>query len=132
MLDVTPDEEMVNEGVIRDILNRIQRLRKDFKIVPTDNIDVYYQVTPDESKLGALIRKSAENIEANIKKPFKSYEKTLSLQVAPKSFDVIFCFVLKTNQIYKIKSNFLIIYLSLWMENSSCGSKRKLLLKRNK
>ena len=97
LLDVTPDEEMVNEGVIRDILNRIQRLRKDFKIVPTDNIDVYYQVTPDESKLGALIRKSAENIESNIKKPFKPYEKTLSLQVAPKSFEVIYCFLLFLN-----------------------------------
>lgn len=88
LLDVTPDEEMLNEGVVRDILNRIQRLRKELKIVPTDNIDVYYQCEPNESKLGALVKKSAENIESNIKKPFKPYEKGLALNVTPKSFEV--------------------------------------------
>lgn len=89
LLDMTPDEEMVNEGVIRDILNRIQRLRKEMKIVPTDTIDVYYQVTPSESKLAALLQKSADNIETNIKKPFKPYQKDLTLTNAtPKSFEV--------------------------------------------
>ena len=90
MLDMTPDEEMVNEGVVRDILNRIQRLRKELKIVPTDNIDVYYECQPNESKLATLVRKSAENIESNIKKPFRPYEKSLTLNATPKSFEVIY------------------------------------------
>lgn len=85
---MTPDEEMVNEGVLRDILNRIQRLRKEFKIVPTDNITIYYQVTPAGAKLSSLLTKSIEYIESNIKKPFKAYEKTLDLKASPKSFDV--------------------------------------------
>lgn len=87
-MDVTPDEEMLNEGVVRDILNRIQRLRKEFKIMPNDNIEVYYRVTPNESKLSSLMKKSVEYIESNIKKPFKPYDPKVTLSVAPKNFEV--------------------------------------------
>lgn len=88
LLDVSPDEEMVNEGVLRDVVNRIQRLRKEFKLVPTDDIVVYYEVKPAESKLNQLLGKSIEFLESNIKKPFKQYSKDLSLTVKGKTFDV--------------------------------------------
>lgn len=93
LLDVTPDEEMVNEGVLRDILNRIQRLRKEYKLVPTDAIEVYYQVTPSTSKLSTLVNKSVDYLKSNIKKPFKPYDKSLTLTVSSKSFDVTFSFI---------------------------------------
>lgn len=104
LLDVTPDEEMLNEGILRDIVNRIQRLRKDYKIQPGDNIDVYYQVNPAESKLDALLKKSIEYVQTNIKKPFKQYESGLKLNVAPKTFEVnkfLICCTLMIN-IYSI------------------------------
>lgn len=87
LLDTTPDEEMVNEGVLRDIGNRIQRLRKDLKIVPTDEIVVYFNVADQNSKLNNLMKKSIEFVENTIKKPFKQYVDGLELKSAKKVFD---------------------------------------------
>ena len=85
---MTPDEEMVNEGVLRDVVNRVQRLRKEYKIIPTDDITVYYQVANADSKLNSLISKSIEYIETNVKKPVKLYDPSLKLKVKGKSFEV--------------------------------------------
>jgi len=88
LLDTTPDQEMLDEGVLRDIVNRIQRLRKEFKIVPTDEIVVYYQVTPADSDLDKLLKKSEEFLVSNIKKPFRPYDKNVKISVEGKSFEV--------------------------------------------
>ncbi len=92
MLDVSPSQEMLDEGVLRDIVNRVQRLRKEYKIVPTDDITVYYKVTPSDSKLDELLKRSLEYLETNIKKPFKAHSDELNIQVKAKSFDVRFLF----------------------------------------
>merc|ERR1712127_515878 len=89
LLDVSPSQEMLDEGVLRDIVNRIQRLRKEFKIVPTDEIMVYFEVTPRESHLNELLNKSIEYLESNIKKPFKPYSDDLKLQVKSKNFEFL-------------------------------------------
>lgn len=109
LLDVSPDEEMVNEGVLRDIVNRVQRLRKEYKLVPTDEIVVYYEATG--SKLNALLGKSQEFVETNIKKPFKPYENSLNLSVKPKDFEVIIPSIIK--QTFKLTE---LYYFSFWME----------------
>jgi len=88
LLDTTPDQEMLDEGVLRDIVNRIQRLRKEFKIVPTDEIVVYYQVTPADSDLDKLLKKSEEFLVSNIKKPFRPHDKNVKISVEGKSFEV--------------------------------------------
>jgi isoleucyl-tRNA synthetase len=87
LLDITPDQEMIEEGVLRDIVNRIQRLRKELKIVPSDDITVYYRVPAAESQLQKLLTKSHDYMESNIKKPFKPLEASLNLANG-KSFDV--------------------------------------------
>jgi hypothetical protein len=92
LLDVSPSQEMLDEGVLRDIVNRVQRLRKEYKIVPTDDITVYYKVTPSDSKLDELLKRSLEYLETNIKKPFKAHSDELNIQVKAKSFDVRFIF----------------------------------------
>lgn len=89
MLDISPDEEMINEGVLREVVNRIQRLRKEFKLVPSDEIVVYYQVTPATSKLAELLKKSTEFIESSVKKPFKPYDSSLTLKVKSKNFEFL-------------------------------------------
>ena len=33
LLDITPDQTMVNEGIAREVVNRIQRLRKKVKML---------------------------------------------------------------------------------------------------
>ena len=89
LMDISPDEEMLNEGILRDILNRIQRLRKEYKLVPTDDVVVYFNVKPEGSKLQALLAKSIDFVESNIKKPFKQWESSLTLNVKPKDFDFL-------------------------------------------
>ena len=101
LLDITPDQEMLDEGVLRDIVNRIQRLRKEFKLVPTDDIVVYYRTTPAESKLNELLKRSTEFIETNTKKPFRVYEETLKLNVKNKSFDVSFFLIEIFKRLFK-------------------------------
>ena len=44
LLDVSHDQAMVDEGVAREVINRIQKLRKAAKLVPTDPVTVFYQV----------------------------------------------------------------------------------------
>ena len=90
LLDVAPDQEMEDEGVLRDIVNRVQRLRKEFKIVPEDDIVVYYEAAPAESRLNELLARKKEFVEGNIKKPFRMFDKSLSLSVRPKDFKVCF------------------------------------------
>ena len=87
-MDVTPDQGMIEEGVLRDLVNRVQRLRKEFKIVPTDEIIVYYQVASQESRLNALVKESIEYLESNVKKPVKLYDSSLNLKVKGKVFEV--------------------------------------------
>ena len=81
---------LINEGVLRDVVNRVQRLRKEFKIIPTDELVVYFQVANQESKLNALLNRSVEYLETNIKKPVRLYDSSLTLNVKGKVFEVKF------------------------------------------
>lgn len=56
MLNVTPDQSMLDEGIAREIINRIQKLRKKAHLVPTDSITVYYNISP----VGELSRVAKE------------------------------------------------------------------------
>ena len=40
LLDTTPDQAMLDEGVAREIINRVQKLRKKASLVPTDAVSV--------------------------------------------------------------------------------------------
>lgn len=41
---------MRDEGTAREIINRVQKLRKEAKLVPTDQIRVYYRLLPLDLK----------------------------------------------------------------------------------
>lgn len=44
LLNVIADASMKDEGTAREIINRVQKLRKEAKLVPTDQIRVYYRL----------------------------------------------------------------------------------------
>lgn len=46
LINVTPDQSMLDEGTAREIINRVQKLRKKAHLVPTDLITVYYNISP--------------------------------------------------------------------------------------
>ncbi|KAL8620374.1 hypothetical protein ACOMHN_012999 [Nucella lapillus] len=70
LLDITPDQSMLDEGVAREVINRVQRLRKKAKLMPSDEIVVYYQASGD---LGKIIQKFSDFIFATTKQPLKPY-----------------------------------------------------------
>ncbi|XP_069332371.1 isoleucine--tRNA ligase, cytoplasmic isoform X3 [Eulemur rufifrons] len=73
LLDVTPDQSMVDEGMAREVINRIQKLRKKCNLVPTDEITVYYKATSEGRYLNNVIESHTEFIFATIKAPLKPY-----------------------------------------------------------
>ncbi|XP_058810713.1 isoleucine--tRNA ligase, cytoplasmic [Phymastichus coffea] len=72
LLDVTPDETMQNEGLAREIINRVQKLRKKAKLVPLDEATVYYDVKDTNSVIAKIIVSHKEFIESTTKTPQKS------------------------------------------------------------
>ncbi|XP_069822571.1 isoleucine--tRNA ligase, cytoplasmic [Dendropsophus ebraccatus] len=73
LLDVTPDQAMVDEGVAREVINRIQKLRKKGNLVPTDEITVYYEVKPQGDYLQSVIQGHTDFILATVKSPLIPY-----------------------------------------------------------
>lgn len=72
LLNVQPDSSMLDEGVAREVINRIQKLRKKGKLVPTDAIEVYYSV-PDECELARVIQSQREFITGSLRAPLHAY-----------------------------------------------------------
>eukprot|EP00795_Rhopilema_esculentum_P000564 gene564-10252_t len=79
LLDITPDQTMVNEGIAREVVNRIQRLRKKAKLSPTDDITISYEVCqlgsskPEQeasSLLSSIIESHSSYIYDSIKQKF--------------------------------------------------------------
>ncbi|VDD89833.1 unnamed protein product [Enterobius vermicularis] len=57
MLDFSEDEVLKEEGLAREVINRIQKLRKTAKLVTTDAAVVYIRVTPAGHQLAGVIRR---------------------------------------------------------------------------
>jgi len=74
LLDTTPDQSMLDEGIAREIVNRIQKLRKKAKLVPTQEITIVYQIIPEKDnaafeKLSEVAKSHAEFMIDSIKQP---------------------------------------------------------------
>ncbi|XP_041980878.1 isoleucine--tRNA ligase, cytoplasmic [Aricia agestis] len=73
LLNVTPDQDMLDEGFAREIINRVQKLRKKARLVPTDEVDVFYSVNKSSDIL-RIINSHRELIESTVKAPLKDIE----------------------------------------------------------
>lgn len=62
-LEVELNEELVNEGLARELINRIQNIRKESGLEITDRINV--ELTPNE-KINAAVNQFAEFIKTQI------------------------------------------------------------------
>ena len=54
---------MLDEGIAREVVNRVQRLRKKAKLQPTDSVTVQYTVEPSNHDLVRVIDQHKEYIE---------------------------------------------------------------------
>lgn len=68
LLDCTPDSSMQDEGTAREIINKIQRLRKKAHLVPTDEIGVFYK---SENEIDRVAKEFKSFIESTIKSPLR-------------------------------------------------------------
>lgn len=73
LLDVSPDQSMLDEGVAREVINRIQKLRKKGHLVPSDEIAVHYRCLPAGEYLDCVIQAHTEFILATTKAPLLPY-----------------------------------------------------------
>lgn len=52
ILDTQLYPELAREGIAREVINRVQQLRKKSKLVPTDDVKMEYKVLSDPEKIG--------------------------------------------------------------------------------
>lgn len=60
---------MLDEGTAREIINRVQKLRKKAHLVPTDLITVYYDISP-AGELSRVAKEFSDFIMNVLKVPF--------------------------------------------------------------
>uniref|UniRef100_H2SY47 isoleucine--tRNA ligase n=1 Tax=Takifugu rubripes TaxID=31033 RepID=H2SY47_TAKRU len=87
LLDVSPDQSMVDEGVAREVINRIQKLRKKAHLVPTDEISVYYRCQPEGDYLNSVVQAHTDFIMGTTKAPLLPFPvpKRASVIIAEKT-----------------------------------------------
>ncbi|KAJ2788001.1 isoleucine--tRNA ligase [Coemansia interrupta] len=68
LLDTEVHEELMHEGLAREVVNRVQRLRKKAGLQPVDDIVYYVQITEDpEGILATVLRTQAEYLRGTLK-----------------------------------------------------------------
>ncbi|XP_023756284.1 isoleucine--tRNA ligase, cytoplasmic [Lactuca sativa] len=60
VLDLRPDDSLFEAGFARLVVNRIQKLRKDSKLKPTDIVEVYFKSLDEDTSLSSKILQSQE------------------------------------------------------------------------
>lgn len=60
ILDLRPDESLFEAGVAREIVNRIQKLRKKAALEPTDMVEVYYHSLDEDRSISQKVLNSQE------------------------------------------------------------------------
>ncbi|KAJ2402790.1 isoleucine--tRNA ligase [Coemansia sp. RSA 2530] len=68
LLDVEIHEELMQEGMARDVVNRVQRLRKKAGLTPVDDVAYHYQIGEDPNgALASLFQKQADFLLRSLK-----------------------------------------------------------------
>lgn len=81
LLDMVPSQELMDEGLARELINRVQKLKKKGGLFPTDSVIVYFSVNQKGSELHA-------------KEPFEEYRcQQMRHQFSLNSLFFIFCFL---------------------------------------
>jgi isoleucyl-tRNA synthetase len=71
ILDVAMHPELVTEGLAREIINRVQRLRKKANLVPTDDVGMEFKVLSDPENIGIeeVFTSQSSMIEKALRRP---------------------------------------------------------------
>ncbi|CAO3681379.1 hypothetical protein G6F70_004113 [Rhizopus microsporus] len=81
LMDVKLYPELEEEGIAREIINRVQRLRKKANLLPTDEISVYYRLAVENAEPFEKILKSQEaTLIKVLKKPMTHHMTMVSTE----------------------------------------------------
>merc|ERR1711974_47442 len=58
-MEITP--ELKEQGEVREVVSKVQKLRKEAGLVLTDRVGLYYDAA-DDAELAALLEKHAEHV----------------------------------------------------------------------
>ncbi|KAI8840090.1 tRNA synthetases class I-domain-containing protein [Chytriomyces cf. hyalinus JEL632] len=75
ILDVEEDLELVQEGLARELVNRVQRLRKKAGLQPVDDVKYFYTMKVDPAqKLSLAMKAQAEYLSKTLKQSLEEYK----------------------------------------------------------
>lgn len=85
LLDILPDQSLLDKGLARDFINRVQKLRKKAGLVPTDPIDVEYFVDDaneqEREEIHRVLREHEESIGSVIKSSLRKLNSRLPAEI---------------------------------------------------
>ena len=84
LLDCNTDQDMMEEGQAREVVNRVQKLRKKAHLVPTGKITVYYKVDNESDDFVKVLGKYNGFIETAIKSKFHETPATSDVMISEK------------------------------------------------
>lgn len=73
LLDTSLRPDLLNDGLARDIINRVQRMRKTAGLVPTDDVRMQYCVVsnPDSIDVDDLVTSRQALFESSLRRPLE-------------------------------------------------------------
>lgn len=74
LLNMKPNQELADEGMAREIINRIQKLKKKAKLIPTDPVIITFTSSKAESDVTRIAKSHQAFIEAIIKSKFVEHD----------------------------------------------------------
>lgn len=87
LMDLRPSQEMIEEGMAREIINRVQKMKKKAKLVPTDAVHITYEAleyrNADEASgrtencIWRVLREQHGFIQTTIKSPLAEHDTKL-------------------------------------------------------
>jgi len=60
LMDMTPNEELLEEGLAREIINRVQKLKKKAQLIPTDPVIIYYALSANKNAKKDVLETQAQ------------------------------------------------------------------------
>ena len=86
ILDTEMHPSLLQEGIAREIVNRVQQLRKKAKLVPTDDVKMEYRILtdPESTGIGEVFENHGKTFEKALRRPL---DKHLVTQVGGEATD---------------------------------------------
>merc|ERR1712232_1247122 len=81
-------KEMLDEGVAREVVNRVQKLRKSAGLKVDDQVTMLYSVSPASHHLASVIKKFSDYIQTSSKTPLELLTSQPQDYIKKESYDL--------------------------------------------